>query len=168
MKKRLGHQSAIAKLDVPAAQQQRLTDLAKHASSTEVTTAVLIGPKAGKANAAEALASELGRPLIRIDLSAVVGKYIGETEKNLSRVFDEAEAAGAVLFFDEADALFGQRTEINDSHDHYANQEVDYLLVRIQERPGLTLLASNMKSGQEASRARFDHVIDLEPDESTH
>ena len=136
--------------------------------STEVTTALLIGPQgASKASAAEALASELGRPLVRIELSAVISRYIGETEKNLSLVFDEAEAAGAVLFFDEADALFGDRTEINDSHDHYENQEVDHLLARIEERPGLTVLASNMKSGQETIRARFDYVIDLDPDDST-
>src|SRR5262249_52332955 len=84
----------------------------------------------GKTMAAEVLANDLGLSLHRIDLAAVVNKYIGETEKNLRRLFDAAEGSGAILFFDEADALFGKRSEVKDSHDRYANIEINYLLQR--------------------------------------
>jgi SpoVK/Ycf46/Vps4 family AAA+-type ATPase len=96
--------------------------------------------------AAEILAGHLNLDLYRIDLSSVVSKYIGETEKNLRRVFDSAERGGAILFFDEADALFGKRTEVKESHDRYANIEIDYLLQRMEEYRGLAILATNMKS----------------------
>lgn len=100
----------------------------------------------GKTMAAEILANHLKLDLYRIDLSAVVSKYIGETEKNLRRVFDAAEKSGAILFFDEADALFGKRSEVKDSHDRYANIEINYLLQRMEEYRGLAILATNMKS----------------------
>jgi ATPase family associated with various cellular activities (AAA) len=100
----------------------------------------------GKTLAAEVLASELRLDLYRIDLSAVVSKYVGETEKNLRRLFDAAEDGGAILFFDEADALFGKRGEVKDSHDRYANIEVNYLLQRIEAYQGLAVLATNMKA----------------------
>ncbi len=100
----------------------------------------------GKTMAAEVLARELNLDLYRIDLSAVVSKYIGETEKNLRRIFDAAEAGGAILLFDEADALFGKRTEVKDSHDRYANIEVSYLLQRMESYRGLAILTTNMKS----------------------
>jgi predicted nucleic acid-binding protein len=100
----------------------------------------------GKTMAAEVIASELGLSLYRIDLSAVVSKYIGETEKNLRKLFDAAEEGGAILFFDEADALFGRRSEVKDSHDRYANIEVNYLLQRLESFHGLAILATNMKS----------------------
>ena len=100
----------------------------------------------GKTMAAEVLANELRLNLYRIDLSAVVSKYIGETEKNLRRLFDAAEDGGAILFFDEADALFGKRSEVKDSHDRYANIEVNYLLQRMEAYGGLAILATNMKS----------------------
>jgi AAA+ superfamily predicted ATPase len=100
----------------------------------------------GKTLAAEAIAHEAGLDLYRVDLSATVSKYIGETEKNLAQLFDAAERCGAVLLFDEADALFGQRSEVRDSHDRYANLEVAYLLQRIEHYPGLAILTSNMKS----------------------
>ena len=90
----------------------------------------------GKTMAAEVLANELKLDLYRIDLSAVVNKYIGETEKNLRRVFDAAEDGGAILFFDEADALFGKRSEVKDSHDRYANIEINYLLQRMESYRG--------------------------------
>ncbi|OOG44531.1 AAA family ATPase [Rhodanobacter sp. C06] len=99
----------------------------------------------GKTMAAEALARELGLSLYRIDLSAVVSKYIGETEKNLRKLFDAAEDGGAILFFDEADALFGKRSEVKDSHDRYANIEVNYLLQRLESYRGLAILATNLK-----------------------
>ncbi|HTQ15218.1 MAG TPA: ATP-binding protein [Rhizomicrobium sp.] len=100
----------------------------------------------GKTMAAEVIANHLKLDLYRIDLSAVVSKYIGETEKNLRKLFDAAEDGGAILFFDEADALFGKRTEVKDSHDRYANIEVNYLLQRMETYGGLAILATNMKS----------------------
>lgn len=100
----------------------------------------------GKTLAAEVLANDLRLDLYRIDLSAVVSKYIGETEKNLRRVFDAAESGGAILLFDEADALFGKRGEVKDSHDRYANIEVSYLLQRMEAYRGLAILTSNLKN----------------------
>ena len=100
----------------------------------------------GKTMAAEVIANELRLNLYRIDLSAVVSKYIGETEKNLRCLFDAAEDGGAILFFDEADALFGKRSEVKDSHDRYANIEINYLLQRIESYRGLAILATNMKN----------------------
>ncbi|MEM9118715.1 MAG: ATP-binding protein [Cyanobacteria bacterium P01_F01_bin.56] len=99
----------------------------------------------GKTMAAEVIANDLALNLYRIDLSAVVSKYIGETEKNLRRLFDAAEDGGAILFFDEADALFGKRSEVKDSHDRYANIEINYLLQRMEAFRGLAILATNMK-----------------------
>jgi SpoVK/Ycf46/Vps4 family AAA+-type ATPase len=95
--------------------------------------------------AAEALAKRLGRDILRVDLSAVVSKYIGETEKNLERVFSDAEANDALLLFDEADALFGKRTSVKDAHDRYSNIEVDYLLQRIEAYDGVAVLASKSR-----------------------
>jgi len=112
----------------------------------------------GKTMAAEVIANELGLDLYRIDLSAVVNKYIGETEKNLRKLFDAAEESGAILFFDEADSLFGKRSEVKDSHDRYANIEVNYLLQRMESYRGLAILATNMKSALDKAfmrRLRF-------------
>jgi hypothetical protein len=112
----------------------------------------------GKTMAAEVLANDLCLNLYRIDLSAVVSKYIGETEKNLRRLFDAAEDGGAILFFDEADALFGKRSEVKDSHDRYANIEINYLLQRIEAYRGLSVLATNLKSSLDTAflrRLRF-------------
>ena len=112
----------------------------------------------GKTMAAEVLADELRLDLYRIDLSQVVSKYIGETEKNLARVFDAAEEGGVVLLFDEADALFGKRSEVKDSHDRYANIEVSYLLQRMESYRGLAILTTNMKSALDTAflrRIRF-------------
>ncbi len=112
----------------------------------------------GKTMAAEVLANELRLDLYRIDLSQVVSKYIGETEKNLRRVFDAAEEGGAILLFDEADALFGKRSEVKDSHDRYANIEVSYLLQRMEAYRGLAILTTNMKSALDSAflrRIRF-------------
>jgi SpoVK/Ycf46/Vps4 family AAA+-type ATPase len=100
----------------------------------------------GKTMAAEVLANDLRLDLFRIDLSQVVSKYIGETEKNLRRVFDAAEGGTAILLFDEADALFGKRSEVKDSHDRYANIEVSYLLQRMEAYRGLAILTTNRKN----------------------
>jgi SpoVK/Ycf46/Vps4 family AAA+-type ATPase len=112
----------------------------------------------GKTMAAEVIANSLRLNLYRIDLSAVVSKYIGETEKNLRRLFDAAEDGGAILFFDEADALFGKRSEVKDSHDRYANIEINYLLQRIEAYRGLAILATNLRSALDTAflrRLRF-------------
>ncbi len=112
----------------------------------------------GKTMAAEVLANELRLNLYRIDLSAVVSKYIGETEKNLRRLFDAAEDGGIILFFDEADAIFGKRSEVKDAHDRYANIEINYLLQRMEAYRGLAILATNMKSALDPAfmrRLRF-------------
>lgn len=112
----------------------------------------------GKTMAAEVLANELQLDLYRIDLSQVVNKYIGETEKNLRRVFDAAEEGGAILLFDEADALFGKRSDVKDSHDRYANVEVSYLLQRMESYRGLAILTTNMKEAIDTAfmrRIRF-------------
>jgi hypothetical protein len=112
----------------------------------------------GKTMAAEVIANDLRLNLYRIDLSAVVSKYIGETEKNLRRLFDAAEDGGTILFFDEADALFGKRSEVKDSHDRYANIEINYLLQRMEAFRGLAILATNMKSALDPAfmrRLRF-------------
>jgi SpoVK/Ycf46/Vps4 family AAA+-type ATPase len=122
-------------------------------------SALFTGPSGtGKTLAAEILANELELDLFRIDLSAVVSKYIGETEKNLRRVFDAAEEGGAVLLFDEADALFGKRSEVKDSHDRYANVEISYLLQRMEAYRGLAILTTNMKEALDPAflrRLRF-------------
>jgi len=119
-------------------------------------------PGTGKTMAAEVLASTLRLPLYRIDLSQVVNKYIGETEKNLRRVFDAADASDVILFFDEADALFGKRTEVKDAHDRYANLEVSYLLERMERFKGLAILATNRKKDlDEAFLRRLRFVVDF-------
>ena len=118
----------------------------------------------GKTMAAEVIANDLRLNLFRIDLSAVVSKYIGETEKNLRRLFDAAEDGGAILFFDEADALFGKRSEVKDSHDRYANIEINYLLQRIESYRGLAILATNMKSSlDQAFMRRIRFIVEFAP-----
>jgi SpoVK/Ycf46/Vps4 family AAA+-type ATPase len=108
----------------------------------------------GKTRAAEAVAGELGLDLHRVDLARTVSKYIGETEKHLARLFDAAEASGAVLLFDEADALFGKRSEVKDSHDRYANIEVGYLLQRLETYAGLAILTTNLRHALDPAFAR--------------
>lgn len=116
----------------------------------------------GKTMAAEVIANALKLDLYRIDLSGVVSKYIGETEKNLRKLFDAAEDSGAILFFDEADALFGKRSEVKDSHDRYANIEINYLLQRMESYRGLAILATNMKSAlDKAFVRRLRFIVDF-------
>ena len=162
-------------LVLPEAQQQILREVAAHVRQRAVVyedwgfakrgtrglgiSALFAGASGtGKTMAAEVLSHELDLDLYRIDLSAVVSKYIGETEKNLRRIFDAAEEAGAVLLFDEADALFGKRSEVKDSHDRYANIEVSYLLQRMESYKGLAILTTNMRSALDSAflrRLRF-------------
>jgi hypothetical protein len=132
---------------------------ARHGSRGLGTSALFCGESGtGKTLAAEVLARELDLDLYRIDLASIVSKYIGETEKNLRRVFDAAEDTGAILLFDEADALFGKRSEVKDSHDRYANIEISYLLQRMESYGGLAILTTNMKSALDRAfqrRLRF-------------
>lgn len=111
----------------------------------------------GKTMAAEIMANTLGLDLYKIDLSMVVSKYIGETEKNLARIFEEAETSNAILFFDEADALFGKRSEVRDSHDRYANIEISYLLQRMEEYDGIAILATNLHKNMDDAFVRRMH-----------
>jgi ATP-dependent 26S proteasome regulatory subunit len=116
----------------------------------------------GKTMAAEVIANDLKLDLYRVDLSAVVSKYIGETEKNLRKLFDAAEDGSAILFFDEADAVFGKRSEVKDSHDRYANIEINYLLQRMEAFRGLAILATNMKSAlDQAFTRRLRFIINF-------
>ncbi len=117
-------------------------------------------PGTGKTLTATLLGKVARKEVYRVDLSKVVSKYIGETEKNLAKIFDHAENKDWILFFDEADALFGKRTQVNNAHDRYANQEVSYLLQRIEDFPGVILLASNMRSNlDDAFTRRFQSII---------
>ena len=119
-------------------------------------------PGTGKSLAAEAVATAAGTDLLRVDMSQVVSKWIGETEKNLAAAFDVAERTQAVLFIDEADALFGARTEISDAHDRYANLETAYLLQRLDRFDGLLVLATNLRNNIDAAFVRrMDFVVDL-------
>ena len=122
---------------------------------------LLAGPAgSGKAKTAAAIAQDLGRSLHRLDLGAIVSRHIGETEKALEAAFDAAEAAGAVLLFDEADALFGKRSQVRDAHDRYANIDVNYLLARLERFDGLVIVTSNDKAALDpAFLRRLRHVI---------
>ena len=117
--------------------------------------------------AVEVIANELQLEAYKIDLSCVVSKYIGETEKNLSAIFREAETSNAILFFDEADALFGKRSEVKDAHDRYANIEINYLLQRMEEFAGLVILATNLRKNiDEAFFRRMHFAVEFPfPDE---
>jgi hypothetical protein len=154
-------------LDASAADAMRQLKSALDAADKTMTLSALFA--GGSANvmlrAAQLLASESGRALHRIDLASVADTYIGETEKNLRRLFDEAARAGAILFFDEADALFGKRSEVRDSHDRYANLEVSYLLQRLEAYPGLVIISTARKTALDAAfvrRLRF--VVDFPSD----
>jgi ATP-dependent 26S proteasome regulatory subunit len=134
------------------------------------TAALFAGPSGtGKTMAAEIIANELGVDLFRIDLSSVVSKYIGETEKNLERIFAAATRSNSVLLFDEADALFGKRSSVNDAHDRYANVEISYLLQRMEQYEGITILTSNLRGNiDEGFWRRLAFTIHFPfPDEET-
>jgi SpoVK/Ycf46/Vps4 family AAA+-type ATPase len=172
---RIVTQAAFDDLVLPKAQLGALADIARQLRHRERVyrewgfgekhprgqglTALFCGESGtGKTLAAEAIANEAELDLYRVDLATLVSKYIGETEKNLKRLFDAAETSGAVLLFDEADALFGKRSEVKDSHDRYANIEVAYLLQRVEAYRGLAILTTNMKSALDRAflrRIRF-------------
>jgi hypothetical protein len=119
-------------------------------------------PGTGKTMAAEVIAAELGLDLYKIDLSTIVSKYIGETEKNLEKIFTEAQSSNAILFFDEADAIFGKRSEVKDAHDRYANIEISYLLQRMEAYDGVTILATNLRANlDEAFTRRLQFALDF-------
>lgn len=171
----LRSEASLADLVVPDALRAQLADiidwqrhsarvfgemgLGRHTPLGRGLTCLFSGPPGtGKTFAAQCLANELGLNLYRIDLSQVVSKYIGETEKALATVFDEAEAGHGVLLFDECDALFGKRSEVKDAHDRYANIEVGYLLQRIETYDGIAILATNLRSNMDSAfirRIRF-------------
>lgn len=132
-------------------------------ASSKGLTFLFAGPSGtGKTMAADIIANELGLDLYKIDLSLVISKFIGETEKNLAHIFDEAETANAILFFDEADSLFGKRSDVKDSHDRYANIEVGYLLQRIEEYEGIAILATNFRRNMdEAFVRRLQFTVDF-------
>lgn len=134
----------------------------KLASSAAVTVLFAGDPGTGKTMAAEVIANELNLDLYKIDLSTVVSKYIGETEKNLEKIFGEAESSNAILFFDEADAIFGKRSEVKDAHDRYANIEISYLLQRMEAYDGVTILATNLRANlDEAFTRRLQFAVDF-------
>src|SRR5690606_24036620 len=116
-------------------------------------------PGTGKTMSALVMAKAMNTELYRVDLTRVVSKYIGETEKNLAEIFDRAALSGAILFFDEADALFGKRSEVKDSHDKYANMETSYLLQKMEEYEGLTILATNFSQNLDDAFMRRIHYI---------
>jgi SpoVK/Ycf46/Vps4 family AAA+-type ATPase len=153
---------------IPLAESQRQTlkEISMHARDNRETIVLFAGVNGtGKTIAAEVIAVGLKRDLYRVDLSKIVSKYIGETEKNLSRLFNAAESAGAILFFDEADALFGKRSEVKDSHDRYANIEVGYLLQQLEAFNGIAILATNNEEDDtdDTFRRRIRFIVDFPP-----
>jgi ATP-dependent 26S proteasome regulatory subunit len=130
------------------------------APTAGATTMLLNGASTDNAAAAQAVANDTGRELYRIDLSAVVSKYIGETEKNLDAIFNSADSKQWILFFDEADSLFGKRSEVKDSHDRYANAEVAYLLQRLEKFHGLAIFATNTADSTVPDKF-FRYVVQL-------
>jgi SpoVK/Ycf46/Vps4 family AAA+-type ATPase len=134
----------------------------KHARRRGITALFAGQPGTGKTMAAEIIAGDMGLDLYRIDLSAVVSKYIGETEKNLEKIFTAADQGEAVLLFDEADAIFGKRSEVRDARDRYANVEVAYLLQRLEAYDGLAVLTTNLRGNiDEAFIRRLDSVLEF-------
>ncbi|MDE6517462.1 MAG: ATP-binding protein [Acetatifactor sp.] len=134
------------------------------------TCALFYGPAGtGKTMAAKVLANELGLALYRVDLSRMVSKYIGETQKHISALFEHAKSTNALLFFDEADALFAKRTEVGDSHDRNANSEVAHLLQKLEEYDGISILATNLKDNiDDAFKRRIKYMIHFRmPDAET-
>jgi AAA+ superfamily predicted ATPase len=142
--------------------QFSLDEIVKAARAQRTSALFTSATPAAALVAARALAAELGRDLVRVDLTQVISRYIGETEKNLDRIFAAAAQAQVVLLYDEADALLGKRTDVADSHDRFANAEAGYLLQRIENFDGLAILASNVNRNTAAALAqRFAFVVDV-------
>jgi hypothetical protein len=174
-----------ADLVLPQAQLEQLTAICSQAKHSSIVygnwrfdrklsvgrglNALFSGqPGTGKTMAAEVLAADLGVEILKIDLSQIVSKYIGETEKNLRQLFDQATHANAILFFDEADALLGKRSAVKDAHDRYANTETAYLLQKMEEYPGITILATNLRQNMdEAFTRRMRFIVDFPFPEET-
>ena len=133
----------ITRLELAARQFRPQQKGSRNAGSYRI---LLNGRDNLNASAVKYLALVTGQEIYRVDLSAVVSKYIGETEKNINAIFERAAGKNWILYFDEADALFGKRTDVRDSHDRYANQEVSYLLARMEDYNGITVLSTNLKS----------------------
>ena len=168
-----------ADLILPGAQLEQLSAICSQAKHSSIVygawcfarklslgkglNALFCGPPGtGKTMAAEVIATDLAVDILKIDLSQIVSKYIGETEKNLRQLFDQAASANAILFFDEADALLGKRSDVKDAHDRYANTETAYLLQKMEEYPGITILATNLRQNMDAAftrRMRF--IVDF-------
>jgi SpoVK/Ycf46/Vps4 family AAA+-type ATPase len=154
----------LAALTLPPETLGKLQGIANSISTgTTANRVLLTGNSSSSAAAAEAIAHDTGRELLRIDLTAVASKYIDETEKNLDRIFATVDPSRSILFFDEADALFGKRSEIKDSHDRYANIEVSYLLQRLESFSGLAIFATAAPVDPPPGRP-FRHSIRLPPD----
>lgn len=157
-------------LPLPESQRRILDDISNHARDSRSkrggqTTVLFTGVNScEKTNAARMVARDLDRDLYRVDTKRVISKYIGETEKNLNQIFKAADAAGAILFFDEADALFGKRSEVKDSHDRYANIEIGYLLQQLEAFHGVAILATNNEENiDDTFRRRIRFVVELPP-----
>ena len=155
--------ATLETIPLAESQKQTLKEISMHARDSRKNIVLFAGVNGtGKTIAAEVIAGGLKRDLYRVDLSNIVSKYIGETEKNLSRLFNAAESAGAILFFDEAEALFGKRSEVKDAHDRYANLEISYLLQRLESFDGLAILATNHEEDTpEKFRRRICFVVDF-------
>lgn len=161
-KKRVAPCEVLAATSRPGTLRVVATALGRRKAAQSTSVLLIDGTAADNLAAAETLAKAAALDLLRIDLRDVVGKYIGETEKNLGRIFEAAKRSPVVLFFDEADALFGKRTDVQDSHDRYANQEVSYLLQRIEDFGGITILATNRRQNvDDAFLRRLRYVVSL-------
>ncbi len=157
-------QRPLSTLPLPQNTLHALADVAADLKSRpSSSTLLLTGSPESATAAAESLARTTGRSLLRVDLDAVTSKYVGETAKNLDRIFRDADASGSILFFDEADALFGKRTEVRDSHDRYANTEVSYLLQKLESFHGLVIFTTDGQ-GETLPPQLFRHTIQLPPD----
>ncbi len=152
---RLRATATFSDLTLPDLARQQLRELAAQLRDRKVGVVVVLRgrDRAAQTSAAEAVANDLARDLYRVDLRELISKYIGETEKNLGRVLEAAESVGGILWFDEADALFGKRTDVHDRHDRYASVELDYLLQRVACFPGLVVLATNTTDDIDVTRA---------------
>jgi SpoVK/Ycf46/Vps4 family AAA+-type ATPase len=160
--------ATLEMLPLAESQKQILHDIATHARNSRSqrvgeTIVLFAGVSSSeKTRAAEVMARDLGRELYRVDLNRIISQYIGETEKNLNQLFKAAESAGVILFFDEAEALFGKRSEIKDSHDRYANIEIAYLLQKLEAFNGLVILATNREEDTDDTlRRRIRFVVNF-------